>query len=278
MYRFRKIYKQYYFDIIILRNFGGHCCCNDIKIDKEMMITNKIILNIFLLSFFLILSLNVISIPTSAYTFQIPLCNSTVNTSCINLNTITPVTNAPINGIMYWRDGNLYLTNDTVINYTIINNITNITYQNNITNITYQTTNVTTYVYNISNGSSLIVYQNITANDSIIRDWINSKLNSSFSNTSLLNFYNKTDAEITFALKTELIELRSNLVNYATKADVDKYGRLLVIDTSGLNETLNLQELVDNNGLSMTWMIIIIVNCVLVVVLMIAVVKLMMNG
>lgn len=217
------------------------------------MITKKIISSLF---FFVLLLTIIIGI--SAYTFQIPICNSTINNSCINITSISPITNAP-NGIMFWKDGYLYLTNDTATNYTIYN-ITN-------TNITYQ--NIT-YFYNISNGSSLTIIQNITANESIIRDWINSKLNSTFYNNS---FYNRSDADITFAFKTEFNNLKNSLSTYAMKTDLDKYGYLLTINASGI-DAINVNE---NGGLSTTWIVIIIINCVLTVVLMLFIIKMMMS-
>jgi hypothetical protein len=227
------------------------------------MITKKTILSIFFFAFLLAI-LN--TIPISAYTFQIPLCNPPImNTSCINYTSVSPITNAPVNGIMYSKDGYLYLTNETPVNYTIYNNYTN---------ITYNVTNVTIYSYNISNGSSLTIIQNITANDSIIRDWINSKFNTTI--------YNKSEANDTFAFRIELNELRNNLVNYAAKTDLNvldsKYNYLLAINATGINGTISLNDLNNKDGLSMTWKIIIIINCLLIVILIFVVIKNMMSG
>lgn len=230
------------------------------------MINKKIILSSLFFMFFLVIILNGIM----AYTFQIPLCNSSINSSCINLTSVASITNAPINGIMFWKDGNLYLTNDTSFNYTVYNNTVY-----NVTNITYQTINAT-YIYNITNGSNVTIIQNITANDSIIRDWINSKLNNTFFNGSI---YNKSDAEITFALKTELNELKTSIANYATKNEMtsldSKYAYLLAINGSGLNGSININELSNDNGISTTWMVIIIINCVLTVILIIVMIRIM---
>lgn len=222
------------------------------------MITKKIILSLFFFTLFLTILNGVL-----AYTLQIPLCTPSINTNCINYTSVSPITNIPLNGIMFWKDGYLYLTNETAINYTVINN--NYTYINNGTNITYYITNVTTYSYNLTNGSNLIIIQNITANESIVRDWVNSKFNTTF--------YNKSDAEITFAFKTELNELKNTLSSYAVKTDLDKYGYLLAINASGIDE-LNLNE---NDSLSMIWKVIIIINCILIVIIILFIIKSMMS-
>jgi hypothetical protein len=224
----------------------------------------KIILSVF---FFFIVSLTLLN-GISAYTFKIPVCNDTVNTSCINYTAITPITNAPINSVMFFRDGNLYLTNDTTFTYTIVNNITNIT--QNITNI---------YSYNATNGSDITVVQNITANESIIRDWVVTKLTTTFSN---MTFYNKSEADNLFAFKTEMnnvkTEITNMLLSYPSITDMNnKYGYLLVINTSGANGTIQLTEDV-GSGMGMTWKVIIIINIVISVLLMIVIVKIMMDN
>jgi hypothetical protein len=225
------------------------------------MITKKIIYSLFFLAFFLIMLNGIL-----AYTLQISLCNPpTINESCINYTSISPVTNAPVNGIMYWKDGYLYLTNETPINYTINNNY-------NVTNITFQITNITTY--NLSNGSSLTIIQNITANDSIIQNWVNSKL-------SNITVYNRSDANTTFAFRTELTDLINTLSSYATKNDLTnfdaKYGYLLAINSSGINGTINLNE-TGNEEFSLTWKVIVIIDCILTIILIIFIVRSMMSG
>lgn len=235
------------------------------------MISKKILISLLFFTFFLAMTLNGIV----AYTFQIPLCNSSsLDDTCINFTSTSSITNAPINGIMFWRDGYLYLTNDTSINYTVYNNTVY-----NITNVTYQTINAT-YIYNISNGSTLTIIQNVTVNESIIKDFINSKLNNSFFNGS---FYNKSETDSIFALKTEINDLKNQFANYASKNDITsldaKYGYLLAINASGINgSSINLNELSQDNGLSMTWKVIIIINSIFILVLIIVMIKGMMSG
>jgi hypothetical protein len=221
------------------------------------MITKKILLGLFFFGLFLLM-LNGIF----AYTYQIPLCNSSINDSCLNFTSVGPITDGPINGIIFWKDGYLYLTNETIINHTInYYNMTNVTYQN-ITNVT------TNYYYNISNGSSLTIIQNVTANDSLIKEWMNSKMN--------LSFYNKSDAEITFAFKTELNELKNTLSSYAAKTELDKYGYLLAINASDvINGTIGNKNDINFN---LTWEVIIIINCILTVILIIFIIRSMMSG
>lgn len=222
------------------------------------MLTKKTILSIFFLALFLVTLNGVI-----AYTLQIPLCNATTNTSCINSTSVAPVINNS-NGI-YFRDGFLYLTNDT-----------NITH--NITYVTYNVTNITVYSYNISNGSTLNIYQNVTGNDTIIRDWVNAKLNATLFNMS---FYNKTDADINFAFKTELAALRTEITNaltaYSTKVDLDtRYGPLLTLNSSALNQTA-IDDL-NEDKFTLTWKIVLIIDCVLTVLLLIGLMRLTMSG
>jgi len=226
----------------------------------------KTILSLF---FFFIFSSILLS-GISAYTFQLPLCNATINTSCINYTSVGAITNAPINGIMFFRDGNLYLTNDTIINYTVTNNIT-------VNNITQNITHI--YNYNATNGSSITVVQNITANESIIRDWVAAKLTTTFSN---ITFYNRSDADITFAFKSDVTNLRTEitnmLLNYPSITDMNnKYGYLLVINTTGVNGTIQLTEDM-GDGMSTTWKVIVIINCVLIVLLMIIIIKMMSDN
>lgn len=221
------------------------------------MINKKILLSVFFLSLFLATLNGVV-----AYSFQIPLCNSTVNVSCINYTSIAPITNAPLNEIIYWRDGYLYLTNDT--------NITHNNYTNNITytNISYF------YIYNATNGSSITVIQNFTANESIVREWLITKLNSMFHNMTV---YNRSEADTTFAFRTELDGVRNSLVNYATVNDLNaRYGYLLAINASGINGSINSSDSV-NQDIGLVWKIIIIVNCVLIVILLVML-KMVMSG
>jgi hypothetical protein len=238
------------------------------------MINKKIILGSLLLSLFLILSLNGIL----AYTYKFQLCNPpTINDSCINYSSVSPVTNAPINGIMYWKDGSLYLTNETPLNY----NYTYVTY--NVTNVTYVTNS-----YNLTNGTNvtIIQIQNITANDTLVQQWLSSLniSNSSVFNWSNLGIYTKNETQA--ALNAELSSVQTLLANYATKADLDalnnalnaKYGYLLAINSTGINGTINLNEINNGGGFDMTWKVIIIIIGVLVFILIIMFVRSMMSG
>jgi hypothetical protein len=229
------------------------------------MVNKKIILSLFFFGLFLSVLNGII-----AYTYQIPLCSSTINSSCINFTSVGAITNGPINGIMFWKDGYLYLTNDTLTNYT---SNTYITY--NITNITYVTNS-----YNLTNGSNITIIQNITANDTLVQQWISS-LNLS-NNWSSLGIYTKNETQA--ALNAELSSVQSLLANYATKADLDalnnalniKYGYLLAINSTGINGTINLNEINNGTEFSMTWKVIIVINCILIVILIIFIVRNMM--
>jgi hypothetical protein len=217
------------------------------------MIHKKILLSLFFFASFLIVLNGVM-----AYSFQFPLCNPPIiNNSCINYTAVAAITNAPINSVMYWRDGYLYLTNETAIVY-------NTTH---ITNITY--TNVS-YFYNISNGSSVTVIQNITANESIVREWLVAKLNSTFYN---MTFYNRTEADGLFAFKSEISEVRNRFVGYVTTADLDtRYGYLLSINSTGINGSVNLSDIADS-GFTTTWKVIVIINSIMIVILVIGLVR-----
>jgi len=216
------------------------------------MITKKIILNLF----FFVFILTIIN-AVSAYSFQVPVCNSTINDSCINFVSTAPITTAPTNGLVYWKDGYLYFTNETPIDS--INNTYIYTYNNTI---------YTGVSYNISNGSTITIIQNITANDTIIRNWVYSQLNSTF--------YNKSEADIAFVPRTEFNPLRDSLpTTYVTITDLNsKYSYLLAINGSEIiNGTISSG---DGEKLTITWKIIIIINCVLIVILLIAIIKIMM--
>jgi hypothetical protein len=223
----------------------------------------KTILNLFFFVLFLTI-LNGIGL-VSAYSFQIPICNPpSINISCIELTSIPSITTAPLNGIMYWKDGYLYLTNETVISYGSINNT--YTYNNTIyTNVSYF------YSYNLTNGSTLIITQNVTANDSIIRDWVNNKINVTLNN---ITYYNKNEADAKFVFRTEFDELKNTLSTYSTISNLDsRYGYLLAINGSGIvNGTINSGN---EGNFSTIWKVIIIILCVLVVILLFAIIRIM---
>lgn len=248
------------------------------------MINKKIIISFLLLSFFLILSLNGIL----AYTLKFPLCSPPIiNNSCINYTIAQAVTNAP-SAIMYFgQDGNLYLTNDTLIQYTVINNITYPTYQTiNTTNITY------IYNYNATNGSviNVTIYQNITANETYLRQWLASInfSNASSNISSLFNIsgYNRAEAEAAFAFKSELTNLQNGVSNtFATKVEMNnldaKYAALLIGQNGTVTNFTALAEKIENNTsgeFSITWEIIIIINSILAVCIILFLVRSMMSG
>lgn len=241
---------------------------------------NKTIFSILLLSFLLLFVTSI-----SAYTIKIPVCtsSSTINDTCLNYSYVGAITNAP-KAIMYLGDdGNLYLTNDTQVQYTIVNNYTNYTNVYNVTNVTQLVSNY--YSYNLTNGSNITIFQNFTANDSIIRTWISSLNLSIFNNT----IYNKSDADSIFAFKGDLVNLQNALANYATKNDISildskiTQSSLSSLNLSGINGSINLkaiQDHIDNStgDFSMTWKVIIIINCVLIVILILLIAKNMIAG
>lgn len=204
---------------------------------------------------------------TLAYTLKFPLCNSTVNDSCINYTSVSPITNAP-KAIMYWDEsGNLYLTNDTPTVY--INNYTYLQYVN-LTNITYQVTNITNLYYNASNGSNIILSVNVTANETFVREWL-VNLYSNFS-----NIYNRSEIENRFAFKDDLNGIRNIFNNYTLTVDtkVDN----LYSNISSLNIT-RMNEFMDDNGsFSTTWKVIVIINCILMVAIILFLIRNMMEG
>lgn len=241
------------------------------------MINKKIIVSLLLLSFLLIFSLNGIL----AYSYKLQICNPPIlNTSCIDSTSVLPITNAPSAIMFIGPDGNLYITNDTPIQYG--NNITNVT-NIYVTNVTY--TNVT-YSYNLSNGTNITIIQNITANDTLVQQWLSSlnlsSLNSSVFNWSSLGIYTKNDTDN--ALNTELTSVQNLLTNYASKNDLttldSKYKYLLAISPSGINGSVDLTGLVNGNSgdFSMTWKVIIIIDIIITILLMIVLIKGMMGA
>lgn len=245
---------------------------------------NKTIIGILLLSFLLLFVTSI-----SAYTIRIPVCNSnsTINDTCLNYSYVGAVTNAP-KAIMYLGDdGNLYLTNDTQIQYTMYNNYTNYTNIYNVTNVTNITHVSNYYVYNFTNGtaSNITIVQNFTANDSIIRAWVSS-LNLSIFNSTM---YNKSEADSIFAFKGDLSNIQNALANYATKQDILLLDSKIaqssasILNFSGINGSINLkalQEHVDNNtgDFNMTWKVVIVINCILLLLVIAMIAKLMMSG
>lgn len=191
----------------------------------------------------------------TAYSYKIPICNTTINTSCLSINetsAITGLTTPESNARLFYRNGILYLSNDSEItNYTIYY-VTNIT---NVTNI---------YHYNLTNGSSINIIQNGTGtNESFIREIVKN-----FYNSSILS-YNKTQIDELFATKSDMDNLRNSLNTYASKVYVDD----LRVNISFLNIT-SLNEHLDNSfEFNMIWIVVICVNALFTILLIIAMIK-----
>jgi hypothetical protein len=218
------------------------------------------------------------------YTIKIPVCTSNLTADCINYTHVSAITNAP-RAIMYLgEDGNLYLTNDTQIQYTIVNNYTTTNYTTvyNVTNVS-QFYNVTNYYsYNLTNGSNMTIIQNITANDSVIKEYLE-KFNLSLFNGTI---YNKTEADSVFAFKGDLSNIQNSMATKAELGMIDnKYSPLLALSFAGPNGSLinltSLSQKVDENtdsGFSITWKVIIVINCILLLLIIVMIAKMMMSG
>ena len=179
------------------------------------------------------------------------------------------------------QDGNLYLTNDTSMNFSNNYNATFITYQvTNITNVTY------IYSYNATNGSTInvTILQNVTANETYLRQWIASLNISSFFNYT---GYNKSDADSIFASKSDLNNIQNSL-GLATKIDLNtfeaKLNPLLSLNVINNGTTINLTALADHventkgDDFNMFWKVIVIINIVLVVIVMLVLIRNIMSG
>lgn len=226
----------------------------------------------------------------SAYSYQIPVCNSTnisnvsnTNVSCVPIIGVSSITNAP-QAMIYYQNGNLYITNETGINYTIIynsslapihfNNYTNMSVQN-ITNITYYT-----YMINNSNGSSYTFQQNISLNN----DYVRSLFNQLYSDTNFSKFYNRTEMDtlLSSQLSAQLTTLTNNLGSYATKGELVnldlKMANVNTINWTSFNLT-RINEYMDNGGdFNITWKVVVIFEGVVILLLLIFVAKTMMSG
>ena len=205
----------------------------------------------------------------TAYSYQIPVCNSTLNTTCIPIT--STATNSTQKAVIYYQDGFIYLTNDT----NLYNNYTNITY----TNITYLT-----YMINYTNGSSFIFQPNITINDGYVRDLFQQV----YSASNFSNFYNKTtiDSKIaSLGSSGDLDFIKNSLATYATKNDLALYDIKLnnLNNVNSLNWSLfnltAINEHIDNGGdFSITWKVIVIIEAIVIILLLLFVVKSMMSG
>jgi hypothetical protein len=203
---------------------------------------------------FLVFALLLINL-ANAYSVKINVCNSTLNTSCLEITSVSAITTAPYSYIYLGPDGNIYLTNDTSFNYVNATNITYIMNYNNVTNF-----------YNMSNGSDLIVVQNFTANDSLIEAWL---LQTNLSKY----FYNRTFADSIFALKGD----------YATKTELNsidvKYAAAITtnfITTNGttINSTVVADYVInDKDDFTMVWKIILISSFVLTLLLFVMIIR-----
>lgn len=215
----------------------------------------------------------------SAYSYQIPVCNSTLNTSCIPITNISSITNAP-HAIIYFQDGNLYITNDTFYPNatTVINNTYYYTTQ--VTNLTYVTYNYT-YIMNYSNGSSFIFQPNITLDE----DAVVSRINKLYSLSNFSRFYNKTEIDGIFVTQSQMNNLVTSLGTYATKGDLVNFDTRLAslnnlnsINWSSFNLT-KINEHIDNGGdFSTTWKTIVIIEGIIILLLLIFVAKAAMSG
>lgn len=240
------------------------------------MMTKPIyVLSLIILSLVLIANI-------SAYTLKLPVCNDgIVNTSCVNVSDATGTSNTGTPAVIFYQNGNLYVSNDIPLNYTITyvnNNWTNYT---NLTQVTQQITNVTyvTYIINNSNGSSFVFQQNYSINNS----YIHSLFNEVYASSNYSNFYNRTDSDSRFATKGEL----PNLAAYLTRGDFEaRWATLANLNTlNNLNLTsLNISRInehLDNGGsgdFNMTWKIIIGVIGIIVLGMAIMMIKSMMDN
>lgn len=196
----------------------------------------------------------------TAYSYKIPVCNATsYNNSCLNVTSVGAITNAP-NSMIYYQDGNIYLTNDTIpnihaiYNYTMIN-VTNISYNNitmiNFTNISYYNGTILNYTYNYSYGSSNTInkseFDNIYANQSQLTNLINS-------------------LPTTYSTKTDLINLEARITNLNS-----------ISNLSSLNMT-RINEHLDSGDFSGSWKIAIVIEGILIVLLILFAMRMSMSG
>jgi hypothetical protein len=220
----------------------------------------------------------------TAYSYQIPACNSTLNSSCIPITSVSSITNAP-RAIIYYQDGNLYITNDTIQNFT---NITQVYYYNvtNVTQYTQQVTNITyvSYYINNSNGSSYTFQQNITLDNTYVRNLFNDL----YSSTNFSRYYNRTEVDSLYsscATQGQLTNVFNTIGTCATKAELINFDTRLAnlnninsMNWSSFNLT-RMNEYMDNDGgFSTTWKIVIVIEGVIIVLLLIFVARTMMGG
>lgn len=241
---------------------------------------NKIYASIMIILVLVLLS--ILSIATiSAYTLKIPVCNDgIVNTSCVNINDATGTTNNTNPAILFYQNGNLYLSNDIPASYNMnYYNLTNISYFN-VTNITQQYTNITylTYVMNYSNGSTFVFQPNY----SIDNDYIKTLFQQVFQASNWSNFYNTSYINANFESISDINNVKSTLGSYATQAQLASFdARLNNINggnLSGVNMT-KLNDLLNNGGdFSMGWKVAIVIIGLLVIVIAIMIFRMGMGG
>lgn len=189
-----------------------------------------------------ILLLNLMLIQASI--LKIPLCNSTNMTSCVNVVNSSVYEGTPM--VVFFKDGYLFLTNDT---YYANTNITI-----NQTNINY--TNITYYVLNASNVT-------INVNDSYLESWLNKRNwviwnNNSYSRIELDNlFFKKADINLSFN------------VTYPTREELYNLTKLNITQ---LQEHLANEQSFWSDNFSIGWRIIIIVIGVLVILILFSVI------
>jgi len=231
-----------------------------------------------------ILSINLIA----AYTIKLPICTDTLNVSCVHLNDATGTVNSGNPAIIFYQNGNIYLSNDIPTNYTISNyytNITNITNIINVTNITQQNISYITYNINYSNGSSFVIQQNHTIiNYTINNDYIRDLFQQIYIASNWSNFYNRTYIDLNFETIGDINSVKATLSSYATKTDLAAFDTRIAslnninsFNWSGFNMT-RINEISDGGTFSMFWKVIIIIEAVIVILLLAFVIRSMSSS
>ena len=221
----------------------------------------------------------------SAYTIKLPACNDgIINTSCVTLSDATGTTNTGNPAVVFYQNGNIYVSNDIPTNYTInYYNYTNITNVNltNMTNITYVTYNI-----NLSNGSTYVIQENQTIiNYSIDNDYLRQLFQQVYLNSNFSNFYNTSYINANFETISDVNNIKNTLSNYVSRADLSILdARINALNNNGSNNIngLNmtrLKDIVDNGtDFSTIWKVVIIIEAVIIVLLLLFVGRSMMSS
>ena len=219
-------------------------------------------------------------------TFCLPLCNGTISTSCINFNDTIGTTNSGTSAIIFYQNGNIYISNDTPANYTI--NYYNLTNIINSTNVTYVYP-ITNYYVNLSNGSTYFIQDNkttinYTINYTINNDYIRDLFQQVYVASNWSNFYNKTYIDLNFETIGDINSVKTTLSTYVTKTDLAAFdARIASLNNiNGFNWTdfnmTRMNEISDSGAFSMFWKVIIIIEGIIIVLLLAFVVKSMSSG